>query len=173
MTCDKFISIRLEPGKKTRVYIDKVTQTPHQILENLSRFTLRSDIGVHTEKGTVVSIEALQWPPPSYDASVTLSLNSQWPIGTQYYETNDTAGHATGRSFSALEFIYDESAKTLSWNQKNARTPGKLMGSVEFNAITPVWNIVLALDPTATTTKGELLFDGADITAITAKEGAN
>jgi hypothetical protein len=104
------------------------------------------------------------WPPPSYDASINIALNAQWPNGQSYYEPNDTAGHNAGRSYSELEFVYDEAAKTLSWNQKNVRTPGKLSGSVEFNATTPVWGIVLALDPAAATTKGELLIDGVDIT---------
>jgi hypothetical protein len=161
MPCSKFISIRLEPGKETRVYVDKMSGP--KSIPGLRTFSLQSLTGTHSNKGTAVCIEAFRWQPPGYDAPVALALNSQWPFGTAYIESNDTAGSAAGRSFSSVEFTYDEPARKLSWNQAGTNPPGKLLGSVEFNGRTPVWYIVLTLDPQAPATKGELLVGGADI----------
>jgi len=163
MPCSKFISIRLEPGKDTRVYVDQMSAP--KTVPGLKKFSLQSLLGTHSNKGTTVCIEAFRWQPPGYDAPMSLALNAQWPFGTSYIESNDTAGNATGRSFPSLEFSYDDAAKKLSWSQTNTNPPGKLLGSVEFNHHTPVWYIVLELDTRAPTTRGELLINGQDITS--------
>lgn len=170
MPCKKFISIRLQPGKTTRIYVDHVdVNNPHRTLDKLGKFFLQTSTGAGTEsnRGTTVRVEPMRWPPPPYDAPIALYLNAQWPFqrdayGTETYEGNDTAGAHSSRSYPGIEFVYDADAMTLSWNQKAYR--GQVTGSVKFDSTSPVWNIVLALDPAAPNARGQLLIDGVDIT---------
>lgn len=163
MPSSKFISIRLDRNAPPRVYVDDMKQFISPA--GLKIFTLKADMTKNTAQGATITVDALRWPPEGYDSPISLALGAQWPFGTQYYDPNDASGAVKGRSFTEMEFHYDENAKTLSWNQKNDKTPGKLLGSVELNDRTPVWYVVLELDSASKGAKGSLWVDGKDITA--------
>jgi hypothetical protein len=159
MICNKFISIRLEPGKETRVYVDSMKKAKRSV-NGLRRFQLESPLEQQGAKGAAIKIDAMRWPEGQvYGAPISMALSSQWPFGTKLYETNDTAGHTTGRSLGGVEFEYDEAAMTLSWSQDYKGTGAKVSGSIGFNEVSPVWYVTLELDPAATATKGELVID--------------
>ena len=162
MPCSKFISLRFEPGADTRVYVDDMS-SPKHTLRNLREFRIESPPDGQTHRGAAVTIEAMRWPPTGYDGAVTIGLSSQWAAGVVEFETNDTTGYPTGRAFPSLDFEYDAAAGRLAWNQSR-HLAGKLQGSVEFNATTPVWYVTLRLDSRAPNgTQGRLLVNGADI----------
>jgi|GEM_PF-5643950 len=156
MPCKKYISIRLEPGKTTNVYVDSMT-TPKLTFSGKKTFRLESPYVDQTAKGTTLAVEPLRWPPTGYGAAIALSLSARWPYGTRHFEGSDTAGSGQTRSFSGVEFVYDN-ARKLVWTQDDGSS-----GTVIFQESSPVWYVTLRIDSASTKTRGRLLVGGVDV----------
>lgn len=176
MACQSFISIRLEPGFPTRVYIDDMT-TPRHTAQTVNSIRLESPATNQLQKGAMVTVEAMRWPPTGYDGGVTIPLSGQWPFGVREFKPDDISTEHPGRTFPRVDFEYDAAAGRLSWNQVAQDNPtnaspapaGRMQGSVQFGYPTPIWYITLRLDKTPLPdgtwlpTSGLVFIDGQEI----------